>query len=333
MPAHNIIALEAQGTLGGAAAGQPRPLSPSSPASGLPVPIPVAQPPILFWVAIAAAAVAIGVSILIRSHYQARPVTEEVAQAVSSGEALLRMDDEASLDKAEASFATAESLEPLNADHHAQRAFAMLLKGASLRAESDDLLSELARSSPTPAALAALPETERNRLQQQASAVRQKIPQLTSRSDELIKKGLWLARSAERQSEAPSLTVLRAGWLADVFERRLDLLAKPPLAGKSDSADNREWTAWWHVARGLARELDATVASIGPAEVELKEAARVDPSNLRAKWELARLYLSRNPPAPQASALLAEILSANPQHEGALRGAALLRLHPQADPN
>jgi hypothetical protein len=335
MPTRDAVAIEAQGTLGGAAAGKPRSLTPSRPAIGLPAPIPTTRAPVLLWLVIAAAATVIGSSILIRSHYQVRPVTEEIAKAVSAGEALLEQDDEASLGRAEASFATAESLEPLNADHHAERAFAMLLKGASLRAESDDLLSELGRSTPAPEVLAAMPEAERIRLQQHANTIRQQLPVLTSRSDELIRKGLWLARSAERQGESPSLKVRRTTWLANAYDRRIDRLTKPPYdAGTSGSG--RAWLGWWHLARGIARELsDAAAPTIGTAESELKEAVRESPANLRAKWELARLYLARTPPDPQASPLLEQILSANPQHEGALRGAAMLKSQPrpELDPN
>jgi hypothetical protein len=337
MPDHDAIALEVQGILGGAAAGKPRPLTPSSPVSGIPAPTPVAQTPVLLWVGIVAAVVAIAASVVIRSHYQVRPVALDVAGAVIAGEAFLRQDDEASLDKAEASFAKAESLEPKNPDHHAQRAFVMLLKGASLRAESDDLLNELTRSSPAAEVLAAMPDAERIRLQQHANSVRQQLPSLTRRSDELITKGLWLARSAERQNDSPSPAVRRTTWLANAYDHHIDRLTKQPHDGKVGTEGGQETLSWWRFARGIGRELsDAAAPGIGTAEAELMEAVNANPSNLRAKWELARLYLARTPPDSRASRLLEQILSANPQHEGALRGAALLRSQaqlPRLDPN
>jgi hypothetical protein len=327
VPSHDVIAFRPEGVIGGAAAGL-RAVVETTPVVALARP-PVRRTSWLLWFLVAGL-LALAVISLRRQRADTTappPVTPSAgAGHAREGELLLRRDDETSLKKARVEFSLAEALEPGNLDHRAGKAFAMLLLAGSMRAEADDLLADLSKTTFTAESLATLSDAERSAAVERAARLRSRLPKVTADSDSFVKDGLTLAHGLERPGVEASVRVQRALWLAAAFEHRLDQLQAPPLdphGGSAASALPPEEMAWWHFARGYAYELnDPQPAGLAVAEKEIAAAVSLDSGNLRAQWELARLLRDRMPPDPRTEKLVKNILALNRDHEGAQREAA-----------
>lgn len=322
VPTAELEALEPQGTLGGAAAialsARQAPPAPIPPGITARPPRTSQSPVTVTLLALVVGALAL---VALRSPGKSPPLTATTNAIVRSSEALVRLDDEASLETALAQLTTAAAAQPDNTDVRARRAFVLLLLGATLRAESDDLLAELSRSVPTPEGLAALSETERAASLQRAAHAREQLPVLTARSDDLVRDGIALAHDAAQPGPERTGAQQRALFLAEAFDHRLERLQVPP-QGKAGDRDYAQLVAWWHFAR--ATGADSTAA----AEKELTAALASDPSCLRAKWMLARLLAAKTPPDQAAERLLNEVLGDNPRHTGAARDKSRIAVPP-----
>jgi hypothetical protein len=310
-PTADILALTPVGILGGAAAiaaanrGEPLP----PPRAFAPAPKSGTSPLTTGLLGVIVLALFV---LAVRSPVVSEPSgAADAARTLESAHQLVRRDDSASLESAIALLTASEAKAPGQIEVRSERATAMLLLGASLRAESDDLLAELSRSVPTADSLSAMSETDRTAALQKAASAREKLPALTARADDLIRDGSLLARDTLQPTAERKPAQLRALWLADAFDHRADRLQSAPLSG----AESAEQEGWWHLARALAADGGETGAAT--EERELVSALKADASNLRAKWQLARLLLARTPPDRRAEALLTEVLAANPAHTGA----------------